>query len=156
MQEAVLSSYLASVSPIPSQLEADGQVPLGRREVIRKLGTLLSMRQRVNLDRDNFIDDPELYWENSRMEALYRSTCSALDIQPRFEALNEKLNHCENLLGVLRALLTEESSHRMELIIIYLIAFEVGMALVSHEYIPTPLAVWQALTGSGAAAPAAP
>lgn len=155
VQEAVLSAYLASVSPIPSQLEADGQVPLGRREVIRKLGTLLSMRQRVNLDRDNFIDDPELYWENSRMEALYRSTCTALDIQPRFEALNEKLNHCENLLGVLRALLTEESSHRMELIIIYLIAFEVGMALVSHEYIPTPLAVWQALTGSGAAASAA-
>ncbi|WFC94566.1 hypothetical protein MBRA1_001198 [Malassezia brasiliensis] len=134
VQEAVLSAYLASVSPIPSQLEADGQVPLGRREVIRKLGTLLSMRQRVNLDRDNFIDDPELYWENSRMEALYRSTCTALDIQPRFEALNEKLNHCENLLGVLRALLTEESSHRMELIIIYLIAFEVGMALVSHEH----------------------
>lgn len=149
VQEAALSEYLARVSPIPAQLEAGGQVPLGRRAVIRKLGTLLRLRQRVNLDRDNFIDDPELYWENSRMEALYRSTCSALDIQPRFEALNEKLNHCENLLGVLRALLTEESSHRMELIIIYLIAFEVGMALVSHEYIPTPLAVWHALTGSG-------
>ena len=31
----------------------------------------------------------------------------------------------------------------MELIIIYLIAFEVGMALVTHEYLPTPLAVWR-------------
>ena len=30
----------------------------------------------------------------------------------------------------------------MELIIIYLIAFEVAMALVSHEYVPTPLALW--------------
>lgn len=71
VQEAALSEYLASVSPIPSQLEAGGKVPLGRREVIRKLGTLLRLRQRVNLDRDNFIDDPELYWENSRMESTY-------------------------------------------------------------------------------------
>ncbi|WFC97565.1 hypothetical protein MYAM1_000280 [Malassezia yamatoensis] len=143
VQESALSEYLASVSPIPGQLAAEGKVPLGRREVIRKLGTLLGLRQRVNLDRDNFIDDPEVYWENSRMETLYRSTCSALDIQPRFEALNEKLNHCENLLGVLRALLTEKSSHRMELIIIYLIAFEVVMAMLNHDYIPTPLAIWQ-------------
>lgn len=68
VQEAVLSEYLASVSPIPAQLEAEGKTPLGRRGVIRKLGTLLVLRQRINLDRDNFIDDPEMYWENSQME----------------------------------------------------------------------------------------
>ncbi|PKI84715.1 hypothetical protein MVES_001251 [Malassezia vespertilionis] len=147
VQELALSEYLASVSPIPGELQLRGRVPLGRREVIRKMGTLLSLRQRINLDTDNFVDDPELYWENGMMESLYRSTCHALDMKPRFDALNEKLNHCEHLLGVLRALLTEESSHRMELIIIYLIAFEVGMALVSHEYVPTPLALWRAVLG---------
>ncbi|WFD30052.1 hypothetical protein MSPP1_001066 [Malassezia sp. CBS 17886] len=147
VQEAMLADYLRSVSQLPQRLEADGKVPLGRREVIRKLGTLLLLRQRLNLDHDNFVDDPELYWENSRMETLYRNTCSALDIQPRFGTLNGKLDHCENLLGVMRALLTEQSSHRMELIIIYLIAFEAGMTLVSHEYVPTPVAMWQSLTG---------
>lgn len=151
VQESVLLDYLESVAPIPSRLEASGKVPLPRKEVIRKLGTLLRIRQRLNLDRDNFIDDPELYWENSHMEALYRSICSALDMKPRFEALNAKLNHCENLLEVLRALLTEQSSHHMELIIIYLIAFEVGMALVSHEYVPTPQTFWQWLWSSAAA-----
>lgn len=142
VQESVLAAYVASVSPIPELLEQNGKVPLPRRELIRKLGSLLRLRQQLNLDRDNFLDDPELYWENSHMEALYRSTLSALDMKPRFDALNAKLNYCEHLLEVLRALLTEESSHRMELIIIYLIAFEVAMALVSHEYVPTPLAVW--------------
>lgn len=143
VEEAVLTSYLQRVSPIPEQLELNGKVPLPRRALIRKMGTLLRLRQQLNLDRDNFLDDPELYWENSHMEALYRHTCEALDIKPRIESLNAKLNHCEHLLEVLRALLTEESSHRMELIIIYLIAFEVGMALVSHEYVPTPIALWQ-------------
>ena len=143
VEESLLQHYLESVAPIPARLEASGKVPLPRKDVIRKLGTLLHIRQRLNLGRDNFIDDPELYWENSHMETLYRSICSALDMKPRTEALNAKLNHCEHLLEVLRALLTEQSSHHMELIIIYLIAFEVGMALVTHEYLPTPLAVWR-------------
>lgn len=151
VQESVLSEYATGVAPIPELLEANGKVPLSRRDVIRKLGSLLRIRQRLNLDRDNFIDDPELYWENSHMEALYRSICTALDMKPRIESMNAKLNHCENLLEVLRALLTEESSHRMELIIIYLIAFEVAMALVSHEYIPTPLTMWHWLRGTDAA-----
>ncbi|WFD33788.1 hypothetical protein MCUN1_000605 [Malassezia cuniculi] len=137
-QEITLARYLDSIGPIPAQLEAGGKVPLKRREVITKLGTLLRLRQRANLDRDNFIDDPELYWENEYLESLYRSVCRSLDMAPRFGALNEKLNHCENLLGVLRALLTEASSHRMELIIIYLIAFEAGLALISHGYVPWP------------------
>ena len=67
--ETELSKYLASVAPIPSRLEAGGKVPLGRREVIAKLGSLLRLRQRANLDQGNFFDDPELYWENSRLES---------------------------------------------------------------------------------------
>ncbi len=72
------------------------------------------------------------------MEDHYRSICHSLDIGQRFETLNEKLDHCENLLGVVRALLTEKTAHRMELIIIALIAFEAGMALIAHGWVPTP------------------
>jgi len=52
------------------------------------------------------------------MEEHYDSICATLDIETRFRALNEQLDHAENLMGVLRALLTEGSSHRMEVIII--------------------------------------
>lgn len=79
------------------------------------MGTLLQLRQRANLDSENFLDDPEMYWDNAQLEANYDSVCAALDIESRFKAYNEKLDHGENLLGVLRALLTEASTHRMEL-----------------------------------------
>ena len=71
VQESVLAKYVESVDKIPVELEASGKVPIPRRSLIRKLGTLLLLRQRLNLDRDNFVDDPELYWENSRMEGAY-------------------------------------------------------------------------------------
>ena len=75
-QEAALARYLVSLGPIPSLLEAGGKVPLKRRDVVTKLGTLLRLRQRANLDRDNFIDDPELYWENEYLECACVLTSS--------------------------------------------------------------------------------
>lgn len=146
VQEAALTKYLEEVADMPARLEAEGKVPLPRRQVIRKMGTLLKLRQRANLDSENFLDDPEMYWENFELEDHYDSICQALDIETRFKAYNEKLDHGENLLGVLRALLTESSTHRMELIIIYLIAFEVCLALISHEYIPSPERIWNMVT----------
>ncbi|PWN52063.1 hypothetical protein IE53DRAFT_385536 [Violaceomyces palustris] len=136
VQESALSRFLSSVASIPEQLEKAGKVPLRRKEVIKQMGTLLTLRQKANLDKDNFFDEPEVYWENAKMEEHYRSICAELDISSRFETLNEKLDHCENLLGVVRALLTEATTHRMELIIIGLIAFEAGIALLSHGWIP--------------------
>jgi uncharacterized Rmd1/YagE family protein len=115
VQEAALSTYLEEVASLPGRLELEGKVPLHRKEVIRKMGTLLKLRQRANLDSENFLDDPEMYWENWKVEHHYDSICLALDIESRFKAYNEKLDHGENLLGVLRALLTESSTHRMEL-----------------------------------------
>lgn len=138
VQESALSRFLSTLTSIPSQLETSGDVPLSRTSTIKHTGTLLRQRQTANLDRDNFYDEPEVYWENSKMEDHYRSICHSLDIGQRFETLNEKLDHCENLLGVVRALLTEKTAHRMELIIIALIAFEAGMALIAHGWVPTP------------------
>ncbi|CCF50800.1 hypothetical protein NDA11_001766 [Ustilago hordei] len=138
VQESALSRFLSTISTIPAQLETSGSVPLSRTSTIKHMGTLLRLRQTANLDRDNFYDEPEVYWENSKMEDHYRSICANLDIGQRFETLNGKLDHCENLLGVVRALLTEKTTHRMELIIIGLIAFEAGLALLGHGWVPTP------------------
>lgn len=60
VQESALSSYLEEVASVPGRLEAAGKVPMHRREVIRKMGTLLRLRQRANLDTENFLDDPEV------------------------------------------------------------------------------------------------
>jgi uncharacterized Rmd1/YagE family protein len=115
VQEAALSTYLEEVASFPGRLEIEGKAPLKRKDVIRKMGFLLKLRQRANLDSENFLDDPEMYWENWKVEHHYDQICLALDMESRFKAYNEKLDHGENLLGVMRALLTESSTHRMEL-----------------------------------------
>lgn len=75
-------------------------------------------------------------------------------------------SHC-GILTFLRELFQLTSSIVPDRIIIYLIAFEVCLALISHEYIPSPGAVWNTVTdvvcsvmglepATAAEAPAAP
>ncbi|KAE8260519.1 hypothetical protein A4X13_0g257 [Tilletia indica] len=122
------------LSDIPRELERTGRVPLGRKEVIKRMGKLLRLRLEANLDvEESFLDD-NAFWENERLQHHYESICRALDIDRRFKAFNEKLDHVESLLSTLRALLTESSTHRMELIIIILIAIEVLNAFFGHSH----------------------
>lgn len=67
-QEASLSEYLSSVSTLPLLLEKKGRVPISRKDVVRKMGRLLKLRQMVNLEEGSKVEELELFWENGRME----------------------------------------------------------------------------------------
>jgi hypothetical protein len=60
VQESALDVFLEQCAPLPRLLETEGKVPLPRKQVVRRMGTLLRLRQRANLSRDNFFDEPEV------------------------------------------------------------------------------------------------
>lgn len=55
-----LDNHIASVSTLPRALAKTGAQPLGRREVIRKLGELMTLRMAVNTSRGGLEDTPEV------------------------------------------------------------------------------------------------
>jgi len=55
---------------------------------------------------------------------------AALEVKARTHAVNEKITYATEVQSTLRQLLTESSGHRMELVIIALIAVEVIIALI--------------------------
>lgn len=54
----------------------------------------------------------------------FKEMNDALEIRSRTQLVNAKITYAVELQSVMRELLTEASGHRMELIIIALIAFE--------------------------------
>lgn len=58
--EAKLDAHLASVSKVPHMLEVWGKQPLGRKEVIRKIGELMVLREAVNFRGGGLEDTPEV------------------------------------------------------------------------------------------------
>ncbi|KTW30200.1 hypothetical protein T552_04077 [Pneumocystis carinii B80] len=126
--EDELENYLNQVKTIPDSLSL-GKVPLSRSEIIKKTGTLLRFRSYFNLHPENFLDLPEFYWENVKLEECYLKANEALDMNLRLDIVNTKLNYATELQFTLRQVLSENTTHRLELIIIWLIFIETVFAI---------------------------
>lgn len=142
--EGRLDRHIASVSRIPRALALFGQQPLERRDVIRKMGELMVLRMAVNTRGGGLEETPEFYWSEPELESYFDSVASEFEIKDRIETINKKIDYAQEVQNTLRALLTESSTHRMELIIIALIAVEVIIALIREgpelfEHIRRPI-----------------
>lgn len=87
--QRVLSSQL-TVS-IPQQLAQTGALRLRRGEALKLTGRLFKLRRDVNLI-SNVLDVPELFWSEASLKALYDAVREYMEIRPRVQVLNEKLN----------------------------------------------------------------
>ncbi|KAF8825134.1 hypothetical protein HHX47_DHR7000474 [Lentinula edodes] len=130
---------------LPHALEETGKPGMSRKALIKKLGELMKFRQGLNLNRENFSDIPDFYWTEPELERYFKSMSDALEIKLRTDLVNDKITYAAEAQSVLRQLLTESSSHNLELIIIALIAVEVVVALVRDG--PE---LWEMLKGDSA------
>jgi uncharacterized Rmd1/YagE family protein len=128
--ETSLETYLSSVSDLPDNLSKYGEPMLKRRELIKKLGDLMKFRQGINLNRENYADTPDFYWAEPVLEGYFNAISDALEIKARTASLNSKITYAAEVQSVLRELLAEASTHKLELIIIALIAVEVTIVII--------------------------
>ncbi|KAG6827451.1 hypothetical protein H0H92_011719 [Tricholoma furcatifolium] len=128
--EVSLDEYLTSMAQLPHSLIKTGKPGMGRTALIKKLGELMKFRQGLNLNRENFSDVPDFYWAEPELERYFHSMSNALDIKERTASVNDKITYAAEAQSVLRQLLTESSTHSMELVIIALIAVEVVIAII--------------------------
>nr|GAT60733.1 predicted protein [Mycena chlorophos] len=141
--EVSLDDYLSSMALLPHSLARTGKPGMGRTALVKKLGELMKFRQGLNLNRENFSDVPDFYWGEAELEKYFNSLSRALDVKVRTDSVNEKINYAAEAQSVLRQLLTESSTHSMELVIIALIAVEVVIALIRDG--PE---LWELVTGA--------
>lgn len=125
-----LDTHIASVSTLPLALSRYGAQPMNRRDVIRKIGELMALRMAVNTSGGGLDETPEFYWSEPALEEYFDSITREFEIKERIESINKKIDYAQEIQSTLRALLTEASGHRMEIIIIALIAVEVVLALI--------------------------
>ncbi|KAJ7494752.1 hypothetical protein B0H11DRAFT_916756 [Mycena galericulata] len=141
--EVSLDEYLSSMALLPHSLAKTGKPGMGRTALVKKLGELMKFRQGLNLNRENFSDVPDFYWTEPELERYFNSVSDALDVKVRTDSVNDKITYAAEAQSVLRQLLTETSTHSMELVIIALIAVEVVIALIRDG--PE---LWEIFTGS--------
>ncbi|XP_066583880.1 glutathione synthetase-like [Prorops nasuta] len=129
--EASLLHYVNSIEFITEDLKLGRKIRLTRQEVLRKQGELFALRHLINL-RSDLLDTPDIYWERDDLEQLYQTTCGYFSIAKRTRVMNEKLNHCLELIELLSTHLSDRHHIRLEWMIILLIMVEVGFELLHY------------------------
>lgn len=103
-----------------------------RNRSLNLIGKLLLIRGDLNLN-SGLIETPDLYWSEPRLEKLYKQISKNLDIEPRIEILNKKLDYATEEARTVLSVLNDEKGSYLEWIIIYLITVEVCFELF-HFY----------------------
>ncbi|MGZ5028571.1 MAG: RMD1 family protein [Methylobacter sp.] len=118
---------------IPKSLAENGKINLSRHKIAKIRGQLFLTKSDIILNYD-LLDTPDFFWEYPEYEAFYGITAKYLEISQRTGVLSKKLETIHELFEML----ADEQKHRhstiLEWIIIWLIAFEIGMTIVDKIF----------------------
>jgi uncharacterized Rmd1/YagE family protein len=106
------------------ELSEKGRISLSRRKISKKIGLLFREKSSINLHADSLYT-PSFFWKRSRLEPYYHMASEYLDLTPRVEALNRRLDVVSDLYQILSDELKHIHSSHLEIIIIILIFIEV-------------------------------
>jgi uncharacterized Rmd1/YagE family protein len=130
LEESVIG-LLDAAKPIQEELAKNGSVSMSKRELSQQIGVLFNERYTINLHSD-ILDTPEFFWRRPSCEPVYLMTVEFQDIRIRQEILNNRLNLIQELYNILSTEMNHKHSTRLEIIIVFLIAIEVLLA-ISHN-----------------------
>jgi len=129
--EASLNRYVDSIEFVTEDLKVGKKIQMTQHEVLKKQGELFSLRHRINLTSD-LLDTPDFYWDRDDLENLYQRICGYFSIAKRTRVMNDRLNHCLELVGILSSHLSDRHHVRLEWMIIILIMVEVAFEVLHY------------------------
>ena len=129
--EASLEKFIDSIEFISEDLKCGRRLSVSQEEALRKHGELLALRHVINLSSD-LLDTPDFYWDREQLEELYSQMHAYFSISRRTRVMNEKINHCVELIDLLSSHLSDKHHVRLEWMIIVLIMVEVGFEILHY------------------------
>lgn len=129
--EDAVDKTIKKTEYIPQDLAKKGKIALSRGAISQQMGNLFMVRNSINLNTD-FLGAPEFFWEHPSFENLYIKVATYLEIQKRVDVLNKRLDVIRELFEMLSDELRHQHSSTLEVIIIFLIAFEIFIVVAQQ------------------------
>ncbi|CEG69537.1 Putative Sporulation protein RMD1 [Rhizopus microsporus] len=128
--ERLIDDTITETKYIPQVMAESGNIHMSRTAITKKIGQLFIMRINVNLV-SNILDTPEIFWSEPALEPLYSAIRSYLEISQRVELLNQRVEVISDLLEMLKDHLNSSHGEHLEWIVIWLIAMEILVAVIT-------------------------
>jgi required for meiotic nuclear division protein 1 len=122
--EREVANVFDTIEPFARELASSGQTSKSRTDLLKLLGNSLLVQQHV-AGRVAVDEKPDVLWDRPDLERLYARLEDEYELSERVEILNRKLEVISDTATTLADILEAKRSLRLELIVIFLIAFEI-------------------------------
>ncbi|MGY3441223.1 MULTISPECIES: RMD1 family protein [unclassified Bradyrhizobium] len=122
--EREVRAVFDTTEPLARELAKGGRVHGGRVAILKHIGNALLVRHRV-AGPVEVSEKPDILWDKPQLERLYSRLEDEYELKERAESLNRKLGVVAETAQVLTDIIDTGRSLRLELIIVFLILFEV-------------------------------
>jgi uncharacterized Rmd1/YagE family protein len=122
--EREVASVFDTTEPFARQLAQSGRMHGGRTAILKHIGNALLVQHRVTGPVE-VSEKPDILWDKPHLERLYARLEDEYELKERAESLNRKLGVIAETAQVLTDIIDTRRSLRLEVIIVFLILFEV-------------------------------
>jgi uncharacterized Rmd1/YagE family protein len=122
--EREVANVFDTIEPFARELARFGQTSKSRTDLLKLLGNSLLVQHRVS-GRVAVDEKPDVLWDRPDLERLYARLEDEYELSERVEILEHKLEVISDTATTLADIIDAKRSLRLELIVIFLIAFEV-------------------------------
>jgi uncharacterized Rmd1/YagE family protein len=122
--EREVANVFDTMEPIARELATSGQTSRSRTDLLKLLGNSLLVQHHVS-GRVAVSEKPDVLWDRPDIERLYARLEDEYELSERVEILNRKLEVISDTATTLADIIDAKRSLRLELIVIFLIAFEI-------------------------------
>jgi uncharacterized Rmd1/YagE family protein len=124
--EREVAAVLDKIEPFARELAVHGRKPANRREILQHIGNTLLVRHRLS-GRVAVAEDPDLLWDHPELNRLYARLKEEYELKDRADGLARKLDVIGETAQTLTDIMDTAHSQRLELMIVLLIVFEIGI-----------------------------
>jgi uncharacterized Rmd1/YagE family protein len=122
--ERQVTNVFDTIEPLARELANHGRTSKNRVDLLKLLGNALLVQHRVS-GRVAVGEKPDVLWDRPDLERLYARLEDEYELSERVETLNRKLAVISDTATTLADIIDTKRSLRLELIVVFLIAFEI-------------------------------
>jgi uncharacterized Rmd1/YagE family protein len=128
--ENVVAAMTESTASLTDRM-SQGKMPPSGSAMLMFIGQSLAIRREL-VSQLSVLDPPEAIWEDDSLDHLYHALQNNFEITARMRVVEHKLGLIHATAQMVVSINEGRRSHFLEMVIIFLIAFEIVLAILSH------------------------
>jgi uncharacterized Rmd1/YagE family protein len=128
--EKVVAAMTQSTASLTDRMSQGKNPPTGT-EMLVFIGRSLSIRREL-VSQLSVLDPPESIWDDDSLDRLYHALQNNFEIPQRMRVVEHKLGLIHDTAQMVVSINEGRRSHFLEMVVIFLIALEIVLAIIGH------------------------